>query len=357
MALAALVRSVAGATARRAAVRADPRRARGLAVLRRLPHHARDLGAVGRRGPRGRRSRTWPTRSCRSASSSSPCCSPRSASAPTASGGCSGRSWSSGSSCWPCWACRTSSSTPGCCWGSRRRSRWRSSLDHPFTAFIAMGAVVLAITGAEALYADMGHFGRRPIRVSWFALVFPALILNYLGQAALIINDPSAVSNPFYLLAPGWARWPLVVLATAGHRDRLAGGDLRGVLGVAAGRAAGLPAAPHRAAHVDASRAGRSTCPPSTGCCSRACWCSCWCSESSNKLATAYGVAVTGTLVITTTLFLMYAAIAWRWATWKLVLGARGVRRRRAHLPRAPTWPRSSRAAGCRCWSRRWSSP
>jgi KUP system potassium uptake protein len=69
-------------------------------------------------------------------------------------------------------------------------------VDHPFTAFIAMGAVVLAITGAEALYADMGHFGRRPIRVAWFALVFPALILNYLGQAALIINDPSAVSEP-----------------------------------------------------------------------------------------------------------------------------------------------------------------
>ena len=79
-------------------------------------------------------------------------------------------------------------------------------LDHPFTAFIAMGAVVLVITGAEALYADMGHFGRRPIRVAWFGLVFPALIINYLGQAALIINDPAAVSNPFYLLAPGWAR-------------------------------------------------------------------------------------------------------------------------------------------------------
>ncbi|HEX5811974.1 MAG TPA: KUP/HAK/KT family potassium transporter, partial [Pseudonocardia sp.] len=86
--------------------------------------------------------------------------------------------------------------------------------DHPFTAFVSMGAVVLVITGAEALYADMGHFGRRPIRVAWFAVVFPALILNYLGQAALILHDPSAVANPFYLLAPGWARWPLVVLAT-----------------------------------------------------------------------------------------------------------------------------------------------
>jgi K+ transporter len=72
----------------------------------------------------------------------------------------------------------------------------------------------VVITGAEALYADMGHFGRRPIRVSWFAVVFPALIINYLGQAALILGDPAAVANPFYLLAPSWARLPLVVLAT-----------------------------------------------------------------------------------------------------------------------------------------------
>ncbi len=77
-----------------------------------------------------------------------------------------------------------------------------------------MGAVVLSITGAEALYADMGHFGKRPIRVSWFVIVWPALVLNYLGQAALILDDPKAVDNPFYLLAPDWARWPLVVLAT-----------------------------------------------------------------------------------------------------------------------------------------------
>ncbi|MCU1655815.1 MAG: Low affinity potassium transport system protein kup, partial [Pseudonocardiales bacterium] len=86
--------------------------------------------------------------------------------------------------------------------------------DHPFTAFIAMGAVVLAITGAEALYADMGHFGRRPIRMSWFAVVFPALTINYLAQGALILQKPSAISNPFYLLSPSWARIPMVVLAT-----------------------------------------------------------------------------------------------------------------------------------------------
>src|SRR5215218_889297 len=86
---------------------------------------------------------------------------------------------------------------------------------HPLTAFIAMGAVVLSITGAEALYADMGHFGRPPIRKAWFAVAFPALTLNYLGQGALILRDPSAISNPFFLLQPSWARLPMVVLATA----------------------------------------------------------------------------------------------------------------------------------------------
>jgi len=82
-------------------------------------------------------------------------------------------------------------------------------------AFIAMGAVVLAVTGAEALYADMGHFGRRPIQVAWVALVLPALALNYLGQGALLLRGPSAIESPVYLLAPEWFRLPLVVLATA----------------------------------------------------------------------------------------------------------------------------------------------
>jgi KUP system potassium uptake protein len=84
-----------------------------------------------------------------------------------------------------------------------------------FEAFIAMGAVVLAVTGAEALYADMGHFGRRPIRVMWMIFVLPALALNYFGQGALLLSDPAAIENPFYLLAPEWFRIPLVILACA----------------------------------------------------------------------------------------------------------------------------------------------
>ncbi|MEO6566551.1 MAG: potassium transporter Kup [Casimicrobiaceae bacterium] len=84
----------------------------------------------------------------------------------------------------------------------------------PLAAFLSLGAVVLAVTGTEALYADMGHFGKSPIRRAWLAFVMPALVINYFGQGALILHDPSAVKNPFYLLAPDWALIPLVILAT-----------------------------------------------------------------------------------------------------------------------------------------------
>ena len=86
---------------------------------------------------------------------------------------------------------------------------------NPIVAFVAFGAVVLAVTGTEALYADMGHFGKTPIRRAWVFFVMPALLLNYFGQGALILNDPAAIRNPFYLLAPDWGRVPLLVLATA----------------------------------------------------------------------------------------------------------------------------------------------
>jgi len=86
---------------------------------------------------------------------------------------------------------------------------------HPQVAFVALGAVVLCVTGGEALYADMGHFGRRPIRIAWYTMVMPALVVNYFGQGALILGNPEAVENPFYLMAPEALRLPLVVLATA----------------------------------------------------------------------------------------------------------------------------------------------
>ncbi|MFA6262582.1 MAG: potassium transporter Kup, partial [Bacteroidia bacterium] len=85
----------------------------------------------------------------------------------------------------------------------------------PLVAFIALGAVVLCVTGGEALYADMGHFGKLPIRIAWYTMVMPALVVNYFGQGALLLANPSAIENPFFLMAPGWARLPLVFLATA----------------------------------------------------------------------------------------------------------------------------------------------
>ncbi|RPH73263.1 MAG: hypothetical protein EHM74_02850, partial [Hyphomicrobiales bacterium] len=88
-------------------------------------------------------------------------------------------------------------------------------IERPFLALLVFGGVFLAVTGGEALYADMGHFGSKPIRMAWLAVVFPGLILNYLGQGAFIISHPEAVENPFYLMAPGWGLIPLVILATA----------------------------------------------------------------------------------------------------------------------------------------------
>ena len=87
--------------------------------------------------------------------------------------------------------------------------------NNQIAGFLALGSVVLAVTGAEALYADMGHFGKGAIRIAWWGLVLPALLLNYFGQGALILNNPQALENPFYHMAPGWALMPLIVLATA----------------------------------------------------------------------------------------------------------------------------------------------
>jgi KUP system potassium uptake protein len=86
---------------------------------------------------------------------------------------------------------------------------------HGWIGFLALGSVFLALTGAEALYADMGHFGRGPIRLDWFALVLPALVLNYFGQGALVLAHPGATDSPFFKLFPDWSLWPVVLLATA----------------------------------------------------------------------------------------------------------------------------------------------
>ena len=86
---------------------------------------------------------------------------------------------------------------------------------HGFIGLVTLGAVFLAVTGAEALYADLGHFGRKPIQTAWLFFVLPALALNYLGQGALVLSDPTAVTNPFYRMVPAWALYPMIALATA----------------------------------------------------------------------------------------------------------------------------------------------
>jgi len=190
---------------------------------------------------------------------------------------------------------------------------------HPYTAFIAMGAVVLAITGAEALYADMGHFGRRPIRVSWFFFVFPALVLNYLGQGALIPDRPESISNPFYLMAPSWARIPLVLLAT--FATVIASqAVISGAFSVSrqAVRLGFLPQLTVR--QTSTLESGQIYVPAVNWLLFAGVLVLMVTFRSSSKLATAYGLAVTGTLILTTTLFLILAGSSWHWPKWSLIV-------------------------------------
>ncbi|MDQ6937829.1 MAG: KUP/HAK/KT family potassium transporter, partial [Actinomycetota bacterium] len=190
---------------------------------------------------------------------------------------------------------------------------------HPVTAFVAMGAVVLCITGAEALYADMGHFGRPPIRRAWFAIVFPALTLNYLGQGALILRHPSSISSPFFLLLPAWGRLPMVVLATAATVIA-SQAVISGAFSVSrqAMQLGLLP--PLTVRQTSTSAAGQVYLPAINGILLVGVLALMVGFRSSARLATAYGVAVTGALLIDTILLLVVARALWHWPPWKLVL-------------------------------------
>ncbi len=189
--------------------------------------------------------------------------------------------------------------------------------DHPYTAFIAMGAVVLSITGAEALYADMGHFGRPPIRRAWFAVVFPALTLNYLGQGALILHNPSSVDNPFFLLVPSWAEIPMVVLATLATVIA-SQAVISGAYSVSR-QAMRLGFLPHlRIRQTSGKESGQIYVPAVNWLLFIGVLVLMLAFRTSARLATAYGVAVTGTLIITTILFLVVAAARWGWPRWKV---------------------------------------
>jgi KUP system potassium uptake protein len=192
---------------------------------------------------------------------------------------------------------------------------------HPAIAFVAMGAVVLVITGAEALYADMGHFGRSPIRRAWFFVVFPALTLNYLGQAALVLHQPSARANPFILLFPDALRLPVVVLATVAtiiaSQAVISGAFSLSRQAVQLGL---LP--PLTVRQTSKQESGQIYLPVVNGLLFLGVMAVMLAFGSSDRLATAYGVSVTGALVIDTLLMLLVAPLLWHWRPWKIVLAA-----------------------------------
>ncbi|HET8604392.1 MAG TPA: potassium transporter Kup [Marmoricola sp.] len=192
-------------------------------------------------------------------------------------------------------------------------------VSHPVATFIAMGAIVLTITGAEALYADMGHFGRSPIRRAWFFLVFPALVLNYLGQAGLVLNHPGAAANPFFLLVPAWSRLPMVVLATLATVIA-SQAVISGAFSLSR-QAMRLGLLPSLTVHQTSEReGGQIYLPAVNGLLFLGVMAAVLSFRSSQRLATAYGISVTGALVVDTVLLLLVARQLWHWRTWQLVV-------------------------------------
>jgi KUP system potassium uptake protein len=188
----------------------------------------------------------------------------------------------------------------------------RLLVEHPGQGFVVLGSVFLALTGAEALYADMGHFGRGPIRLGWYTIVLPSLLLQYLGQGALLLREPDAVANPFYLLAPSWLIYPLVGLATIA--TVIASQALLSGAFSLTQQAIHLGYLPRMGIqHTSAGHIGQIYVPVVNwflliGTISLVLLFS-----SSTNLAAAYGIAVSGTMVMTTLLLYVIARHAWHW--------------------------------------------
>jgi KUP system potassium uptake protein len=183
-------------------------------------------------------------------------------------------------------------------------------------AFLILGAVVLVLTGGEALYADMGHFGRRPIRVAWFTVVLPALLLNYFGQGALLLRDPAAARNPFYSLVPPPLLIPMVVLASAAAvvaSQALISGAFS--LTRQAVQLGYCPRVTIR--HTSRTEVGQIYIPQVNQALAVACIGLVLAYRSSTNLAAAYGIAVTGTMTITTILFFEVSRGRWHWPVWR----------------------------------------
>ena len=185
-------------------------------------------------------------------------------------------------------------------------------IDNPRMGFLSLGGVVLAVTGVEALYADMGHFGRRPITLAWFGLVLPALMINYFGQGALLLRNPEAVQSPFYLLAPEWALYPLVALATVATVIA-SQAVISGAFSIAQ-QAIQLGYLPRMGVqHTSAREIGQIYLPSINWALLVAVIALVLGFGSSTNLAAAYGLAVTGTMVVTTFLAYIVARQIWGW--------------------------------------------
>jgi KUP system potassium uptake protein len=182
--------------------------------------------------------------------------------------------------------------------------------------FLVLGAVVLVITGGEALYADMGHFGRRPIRLAWLGVAMPALLLNYFGQGAMLLHDPDAARNPFYLLAPEWAVYPLIGIATAAAivaSQALISGAFS--LTRQAVQLGYCPRVTIR--HTSSTEIGQIYVPEVNWLLAGACVALAIGFRTSSNVAAAYGIAVTGTMGITTVLFHRVMRDIWKWPRFK----------------------------------------
>jgi len=179
-------------------------------------------------------------------------------------------------------------------------------------SFIALGSIVLAITGGEALYADMGHFGKYPIRLSWFCFVLPALVLNYFGQGALLLQNPKAIENPFYLLAPDWALIPMVLLATAATVIA-SQAVISGAFSIA-NQSVQMGFLPRvQICQTSGTARGQIYVPLTNWTLYLAVVYLVFTFQSSSNLAAAYGVAVTGTMTITTLMIAFVIVKLWRW--------------------------------------------
>jgi KUP system potassium uptake protein len=192
----------------------------------------------------------------------------------------------------------------------------------PGTAFLALGAVVLVVTGAEALYADLGHFGKRPIRLAWFGLVGPALVINYFGQGAMLLERPASIRNPFYEMAPQWALYPLIALATAA--TVIASQALITAAFSITKQAIQLGYLPRmRIDHTSVKETGQIYVPFVNWGLYACIVAAVVLFGSSSALASAYGIAVTIDMLITTTMTFFVIRYAWKYP-WMLCIAATG---------------------------------